>query len=240
MATVEPVRAMPSALHYGQETFDRDFDAIHESSVEADMYFLQRDELWETEKPYGMRYYAEGIAQSNVRREKHRIVLKDIRQLTIAPSVDVQGFSVMALDSRMAYEDFNDYSKIKLIYHQDIIAALKKTLGAKHVFVMDNAVCACYLQLLRTPTPDSENRFVAEKQTSQFPKGRTTNGISPRLCHTLVRGSVVSKPRESLIQARLHTGRSRSHANDPVWKTRARGSECSVAGHQVCHLSLVI
>jgi hypothetical protein len=147
MATVEPVRAMPSALHYGQETFDRDFDTIHESSVEADMYFLQRDELWETEKPYGMRYYAEGIAQSNVRREKHRIVLKDIRQLTIAPSVDVQGFSVMALDSRMAYEDFNDYSKIKLIYHQDIVAALKKTLGAKHVFVMDNAVCACYLQL---------------------------------------------------------------------------------------------
>ena len=149
MAAVRPVWAMSSALQDSQKALDRGFDAMlpgKESSIDAYMYFLKRDELWETEKPYGMRYYAEGIAQSNVRREKHKIVLKDIRQLMIPPSIDVQGFSVMPLESRMAYEDFNDHSKIKSIYHQDIITALSKTLGAKRVFVMDNAACACYLQ----------------------------------------------------------------------------------------------
>ena len=146
LATVGPVHARHSVLHHGQEKVDRDSSAAREGSIEADMYFLQRDELWETVKPYGMRYYAEGIAQSNVRREKHRIILKDIRQLTIMPSINIQGFSVMALESRMAYEDFNDYSKIKSVYHQDIVVALKNTLGAKHVFVMDNAVCTCHFQ----------------------------------------------------------------------------------------------
>lgn len=145
--TVEKVQAMNSVLYYGEGKPGHGLEAVRKDRLEADMYFLKPDELWETEKPYGMRFHADGIPQSNVRREKHRIVLNDIRQLERPPSVNVQGFSVMPLDSRMAYEDFHDYSKIKSIYHADIIAALKKTLGAKHVFVMDNAVCACWSRL---------------------------------------------------------------------------------------------
>lgn len=140
--TVEKVQAVHAVFHDGQEKPSHGLDVKGEDCVEANMYFLKPDELWEIEKPYGMRFHADGIPQSNVRREKHGIVLNDIRQLEKTPSVDVQGFSVMPLDSQMAYEDFHDYSKIKSIYHADIIAALKKSLGAKHVFVMDNAVCS--------------------------------------------------------------------------------------------------
>jgi hypothetical protein len=138
--TLENLRA---ATHESTGKSPHALGTLCEDRLEADMYFLRHETLYETEKPYGMRYYAEGVAQSNVRREKHKIVLNDIRNLEEPPSVDAQGFSVMPLESRMTYEDFNDYAKIKSVYHEDLVSALKKTLGAKHVFVMDNAVNLC-------------------------------------------------------------------------------------------------
>ena len=142
--TIDKVQAEARSLSQIRERPDQDLDTMHAACLEAEMYFLKPDELWETEKPYGMRFHADGIAQSNVLREKHNIFLNDIRHMKEMPSVDVQGFSVMSLNSRMTYEDFRDYSKIKSIYHADIVTALKKKLGAKHVFVMDNAVRECW------------------------------------------------------------------------------------------------
>ena len=143
MATpsIDKVQAVNSLHGNHLEASGGGLGTMPETFLESYMYFLEPDSLWETEKPYGMRYHAKGIAQSNVRRERHRIVLNDIRSLGNAPSVDVQGFSVMPLDSRMTYEDFYDYAMIKSIYHEDLVVALKKKLGAKHVFIMDNAVC---------------------------------------------------------------------------------------------------
>lgn len=90
MATAERAQTMHSVLPYGQGKPEHGIDATREESLEADMYFLKPDELWKIEKPYGMRFYAEGVPQSNVRRERHRVVLNDIRQLEKMPSVDVQ------------------------------------------------------------------------------------------------------------------------------------------------------
>ncbi|KAK5459523.1 hypothetical protein LTS15_003651 [Exophiala xenobiotica] len=134
--TLEKLRAV---TYESTEKSTHALGTMGESHLEADMYFLKRETLYETEKPYGMRYYADGVAQSNILRDKHKIVLNDIRKLEEPPSVGVQGFSVMPLESRMTYEDFNDHTKIKSVYHEDLVLALKKNLGAEHVFVMDNA-----------------------------------------------------------------------------------------------------
>lgn len=49
--------------------------------VEASVHFLARDEVFEIEKPYSLRFPPGGdLPQSNIKREKFKVVMNDMRK----------------------------------------------------------------------------------------------------------------------------------------------------------------
>jgi hypothetical protein len=109
--------------------------------VEASLYFLARDKLFEIEKPYSLRFPPDGdLPQSNIKREKFRVVMNDMRKGE-PPTLEQNGFQIMDMESAMRYPDFDDEERIKSLYLPEVESALLKELGARHVHVMDFAVC---------------------------------------------------------------------------------------------------
>jgi hypothetical protein len=120
----------------------RNFLTIVARDVEANVHFLARDKLFEIEKPYSLRFPPEGdLPQSNIKREKFRVVMNDMRKKGEAPTLQQNGFQIMHMESDMRYADFDDEERIKSLYLPEVESALLKELGARHVHVMDFAVC---------------------------------------------------------------------------------------------------
>ncbi|KAK0117758.1 hypothetical protein ONS95_012084 [Cadophora gregata] len=115
-------------------------DEDDDTSIHTTLYFLARDELYKTEKPYSLRYRPDGdLPQSNIRRDKFKVTIKDIRKGE-APLLEKKGFQVMHLHSAMQYEDFADDEMIRDVYLPEIQTALLKELDGRHVHVIDFAV----------------------------------------------------------------------------------------------------
>ncbi|KAI1425309.1 hypothetical protein F5Y12DRAFT_784740 [Xylaria sp. FL1777] len=106
------------------------------------MYYLDRADLYDTEKPYTMRYQPdENIPQTNFVKVKCPIRVKSMRDSSDGPfKLDECGFQLIQLQSQLSYEEFWDNEKVQSTYVQEVKNALKAELGAKYVFVLDYAV----------------------------------------------------------------------------------------------------
>jgi hypothetical protein len=106
-------------------------------SVQASLYFLKKDPLHLTEKPYAFRYQIEddSIRQSNMEMErKDSIAISDIRRREKPFSIESNGIAVFQLKSQMSYEDFYNPDKVS-IYLRELELLLKAQLKATHVEV---------------------------------------------------------------------------------------------------------
>lgn len=104
------------------------------------MYFLARDPLFDTEKPYSLRFPPQGdLPQSNIKHERHSVAIKSLRDVPNL-GLDERGFEVLETQTNMSYEDFADETKIRSVYLPEVRANLIKKLGARHVHVLDFAV----------------------------------------------------------------------------------------------------
>ena len=111
------------------------------SSVTASIYFLARNDIFNTEKPYSMRYPpTTGLPQSNVIHDERRISVENMREHLEYLKFEDCGFGFITLHSKMAYDDFSQREKIKTIYLKEIAESLKTALGAFHVFILDHVV----------------------------------------------------------------------------------------------------
>ena len=109
--------------------------------LEADLYFLARNPRYNHEKPYSMRYPPHiSIDQSNILHERHTISIHNMRPHLEDLDFNECGFGLMSLESQMSYEDFKDQSKIHTVYLEELKQALKKDLGASHVYISDHVV----------------------------------------------------------------------------------------------------
>ena len=116
-----------------------DNDTIH-----ADLHFLSKDRIYNSEKPYTMRFPPHiAIPQSNIHRETHNVTIRSLRPYLGRLSLDQCGFDVMSLKSQMSYKDFGDDSKISSLYLEELRQAFQSTLGASHIYVTDYTV-GCY------------------------------------------------------------------------------------------------
>ena len=106
------------------------------------MYYLERTPLYNTEKPYTMRYEPEeGIPQSNFKKIKYPMTVKSMREPAAGPfHLNECGFQLIQLKSRLSYDEFWDNERVKEIYIEEVKDTLKKELGAKYVHVLDYAV----------------------------------------------------------------------------------------------------
>lgn len=106
------------------------------------MYFLSRDPVFDTVKPYSLRYPPNGdLPQSNIKRVKNKIMLKNIREHQDVLQFDQSGIGLLEIKSRMTFDDFANEERLSQVYTEEIRESLQAKLGAKHVIVMDYAVC---------------------------------------------------------------------------------------------------
>ncbi|MBK17723.1 MAG: methyltransferase [Rhodospirillaceae bacterium] len=72
--------------------------------------------------------------------EDKTVIVRDARPLAAELSVDREGFALVPLETQVT--DFYDNDQIENIYNPELVALLKKELGAKDVFVFDHTVRA--------------------------------------------------------------------------------------------------
>lgn len=116
--------------------------AVNDDGVISDMHFLEKDELYHWEKPYSLRFPPIGVpqlAQSNVKREKHRIQFHNMRGMPDL-RIDTCGFELLRSPCTLAYDDFEYQQKIQDLYLTHLASDLQRALKAKLVVPMDFSV----------------------------------------------------------------------------------------------------
>ncbi|KUJ15485.1 methyltransferase [Mollisia scopiformis] len=111
-------------------------------SVKAPIYFLSRNPIYETTKPYTLRYRpseASQIPQTNVERELHELVFHDLR-LAHGLEYETCGFQVVSLESEMKYEEYDDEEKVERFHGKEVGEAVRVALGARGVDVVDYVI----------------------------------------------------------------------------------------------------
>ena len=109
--------------------------------VETSLHFLMRDELYEHEKPYQLKYTAaKGILTTNIRFEKKEsIKISSMRGQEQRLSFEKNGFTVLKMDNEVAYDTFNNPISVQK-YLNMVAEQLKLRLGADKVQVYQYTV----------------------------------------------------------------------------------------------------
>jgi hypothetical protein len=115
-------------------------------SVTTSMYFLARDEVYNDEKPYRLRFVPPpGFPETNINTEKHEISIGDIRTQERKFSLEREGFALLPLKSSMNYDDFFDVAKIEQVYLKEVAELLISSMKASRVQIFEHLVSAQFL-----------------------------------------------------------------------------------------------
>src|ERR1700750_1613222 len=95
--------------------------------VETELWFLQREDKHEAEKPYKLRYDpGEDVPRSNCTNELvHQITVHDIRGREGDFTIEREGFTVSRLVTKLTPEEFDDDKKIQEVYYAELRELLK-------------------------------------------------------------------------------------------------------------------
>ncbi|KAJ4402239.1 hypothetical protein N0V85_005349 [Neurospora sp. IMI 360204] len=107
--------------------------------VESQLGFLKRNPIYDTVKPYSLRYDPEdGTPRQNIETEMVTVTINDARPLR--PTIEQQGFALTSVPTAMTYHDFFDHDKIERVYAAELQSHLKTFFNVPHVRVIDYAV----------------------------------------------------------------------------------------------------
>ena len=109
--------------------------------VETSLHFLTRDKLYESEKPYQLKYTAaKGIPTTNIRLEKKEsIKISSIRGQEQRLSFEKNGFTVLKMDNEIPYDTFSNSTSVQK-YLDMVAEQLKVRLCADKVQVYQYTV----------------------------------------------------------------------------------------------------
>ena len=142
------------------------------------MNFLRRDDLYDKEKPFQLRYEAEkGTPTTNFRLEKQESVkISSIRGRERDLSFETNGFTVLKLDKEIPYDSFSNPEGIRG-YLDEVAQRLKLRLGATKVQVYQYVVSPrlCKLLVKKDGSRDEDS-----KARSRFPYQRGWKGVRIR------------------------------------------------------------
>jgi hypothetical protein len=81
------------------------------------IYFLNRNDLWNTVKPYNFHYFPkENFPLYNHQRTTHNTDVRSMRPVAETLSLDKQGFEVYQLDTDLTYSQIKDEEGIQNVY----------------------------------------------------------------------------------------------------------------------------
>lgn len=111
------------------------------SSIIGSISFISKDELYQREKPYSLKFTPPaGLPKSNVRGHTHDQILEDIRSREDQFNIEKNGFALVSLPEALTYEDFDDESKVQHVYLPQIAQLLQDMLGASRVQIFEHLV----------------------------------------------------------------------------------------------------
>lgn len=115
--------------------------ALSTETLQTSVYFLKRNNLYNEEKPYSLRFTPpENFPRSNITLEKHDVTIRNIRPTLKTLSFEKDGLTIMNLESRMSYDDFDNEEKLINIYLREVADSLCAFLGAVHVQIFEHTV----------------------------------------------------------------------------------------------------
>jgi len=140
----------PKASTFKSQCVSQSFDntsvinmvALSTETLQTSVYFLKRNNLYNEEKPYSLRFTPpENFPRSNITLEKHDVTIRNIRPKLKTLSFEKDGLTIMNLESRMSYDDFDNEEKLINIYLREVADSLCAFLGAVHVQIFEHTVC---------------------------------------------------------------------------------------------------
>jgi hypothetical protein len=113
------------------------------------MYFLERDELWKTVKPYDLKFNPPaGFPKTNAVPRKHdNIRVEDIRGREKEFNIQKNGFELVKLEASLTLQDFEEGNRDRLAeaYFRPLADKLKSLLKAQRVQIFDYQVSSVVL-----------------------------------------------------------------------------------------------
>ncbi|CCC14294.1 hypothetical protein SMACR_12810 [Sordaria macrospora] len=109
------------------------------SHIESQLGFLKRNPIYNTVKPYSLRYDPEdGTPRQNIETDMVPVTINDARSLR--PTIEQHGFALTSIPTAMTYDDFFNQDKIDRVYAAELQSHLKTFFNVPHVRVIDYAV----------------------------------------------------------------------------------------------------
>lgn len=120
------------------------------TDVESELCFLGRDDLYQTEKPYCLRFDPlDDIPRHNLKIDSRLLHIADARSLNT--EIEKNGFTLTIIPTTLTYADFTDAKNIESTYALEVQNHLKKIFGARHARVIDYNVRKFHLLLSTCP-----------------------------------------------------------------------------------------
>jgi hypothetical protein len=105
----------------------------------SELGFLARDPIYNTVKPYSLRFDPpDSSPRNNLTVEKTEVIIHDAR--TLDPTIEENGFTLVSIPTEMTCKDFDQRAMIERVYAKELEACLKGLFDARHVRVIDYAV----------------------------------------------------------------------------------------------------
>ena len=102
------------------------------------MRFLERDELYDTTKPYSIMYYLkEDFPRNNLKHALHDVQIRNMRDLEYLDRLDTRGFGVLRMQTTMQYTDWENLERVGEVYCRELERCLVQKLDAQHVRALD-------------------------------------------------------------------------------------------------------
>lgn len=109
-------------------------------TIHTTTHFLKRDPLYDTTKPYSLRFDApEGFPRANIKLDERAIAVHDVRQTGI-PDFEKDGCTIIPFKAETSYKDFDDEEIVQRVFLKQVSNHLKKLLKAQHVQVFEHTV----------------------------------------------------------------------------------------------------
>ncbi|KAI1378292.1 methyltransferase CmcJ [Hypoxylon crocopeplum] len=114
-------------------------------STIGEVRYLDRLELYETEKPYEVTFLPVNVTQPGARRSNLSLTtwpveLRDFSTNRHSFSTDVQGFELDELPTSLSALDLKDLDIVESRYHPEATAYLQHKYGASKVFIFDTTI----------------------------------------------------------------------------------------------------
>lgn len=111
----------------------------------GEVRYLDRLELYKTEKPYEVTFLPVNVTQpgarcSNLSLKSWSVELRDFSAYRQSFSTDIQGFELDVFPTSLSVSELKDLGPVESRYHTESKAYLQKKYDAKKVFIFDTTV----------------------------------------------------------------------------------------------------